>query len=60
MRGDAVRGLQQRLKVQGFLKGKVDGVFGPNTQAAVKAAQRKYQQQPNGIVDASLWMTLLR
>ncbi|NET14651.1 MAG: peptidoglycan-binding protein [Okeania sp. SIO1H6] len=60
MRGDAVRGLQQRLKVQGFLKGKVDGVFGPKTQAAVKAAQRKYQQQPNGIVDASLWMTLLR
>ncbi len=60
MRGDAVRGLQQRLKAKGFLKEKIDGVFGPKTQAAVKNAQRKYQQEQNGIVDTSLWMTLLR
>ncbi len=60
MRGDAVRGLQQRLKAKGFFQGKVDGLFGPKTQTAVKAAQRKYQQEQNGIVDTSLWMTLLR
>ncbi len=59
-RGDAVRGLQQRLKVKGFFQGKVDGLFGPKTETAVKAAQRKYQQEQNGIVDTSLWMTLLR
>ncbi len=60
MRGDAVRGLQQLLKAKGFFQGKVDGLFGPKTQTAVKAAQRKYQQEQNGIVDTSLWMTLLR
>ncbi len=60
MRGDAVRGLQQRLKAKGFFPGKVDGLFGPKTQTAVKAAQRKYQQEQNGIVDTSLWITLLR
>lgn len=60
MRGDAVRGLQQRLKAKGFLKGKVDGIFGLKTQTAVKVAQRKYQQQQDGIVDTSLWIALLR
>ncbi len=59
-RGDAVRGLQQRLKAKGFLKGKIDGVFGQKTQTAVKNAQRKYQQEQNGIVDTFLWMALLR
>lgn len=60
MRGNAVRGLQERLKAKGFLRGRVDGVFGPQTQTAVKAAQRKYQLQPDGVVDTSLWMALLR
>ncbi|NEQ77145.1 MAG: hypothetical protein F6K23_31530 [Okeania sp. SIO2C9] len=45
MRGNAVRGLQQRLKAQGFLKGKIDGIFGLKTQTAVKMAQRKYEQK---------------
>ncbi len=53
-RGDAVRGLQQLLKAKGFFQGKVDGLFGPKTQTAVKAAQRKYQQEQNGIVDTFL------
>lgn len=60
MRGNAVRGLQERLKARGFLQGRVDGIFGPQTLVAVQAAQRKYQQQPNGIVDTSLWIVLLR
>ncbi len=60
MRGGAVRGLQQGLKAKGFLKGKVDGIFGVQTQTAVKAAQRKYQQKQNGIVDTALWIALLR
>jgi len=60
MRGNAVRGLQQILKTKGFLKGKVDGIFGLQTQRAVQAAQRKYQQQQNGIVDNNLWTALLR
>lgn len=60
MRGNAVRGLQERLKVKGFLKGRADGIFGRQTLVAVRAAQRKYQQQPNGIVDTSLWIVLLQ
>ena len=54
MRGNAVRGLQQRLKAKGFLKGKIDGKFGLQTQTAVKMAQRKYKQQQDGIVDTPL------
>ncbi|MEM1168652.1 MAG: peptidoglycan-binding domain-containing protein [Cyanobacteria bacterium P01_H01_bin.35] len=49
-----------KISVNRFLKEKVNGVFGPKTQAAVKNAQRKYQQEQNGIVDTSPWMTLLR
>ncbi|NEN89261.1 MAG: peptidoglycan-binding protein [Okeania sp. SIO3H1] len=60
MRGNAVRGLQQRLKAKGFLKGKIDGIFGLQTQTAVKMAQRKYRQQQDGIVDTPLWIALLR
>ncbi|MGK7918487.1 MAG: peptidoglycan-binding protein [Trichodesmium sp.] len=60
MRGNAVRALQKILKTKGFLQGKVDGIFGLQTQRAVKTAQRKYQQQQNGIVDNNLWIALLR
>ncbi|NEP83676.1 MAG: peptidoglycan-binding protein [Okeania sp. SIO3C4] len=59
MRGNAVRGLQQRLKAKGFLKGKIDGIFGPKTKTAVKMAQRKYRQQQDGTVDTPLWIALL-
>ena len=39
-RGADVYQLQQRLIQRGFLHGWPDGVFGPNTQRAVNAAQR--------------------
>ena len=39
-RGADVYQLQQRLIQRGFLYGWPDGVFGPNTQRAVNAAQR--------------------
>jgi peptidoglycan hydrolase-like protein with peptidoglycan-binding domain len=60
MRGNAVRSLQQMLKSKGFLTGKVDGIFGLQTQRAVKAAQRKYQQDQIVIVDNNFWIALLR
>lgn len=34
--------LQERLQAQGFYRGSVDGIWGPQTQAAVEAAQRAY------------------
>ena len=60
MRGSAVRDLQERLRAKGFLRVSADGVFGPETQAAVKAAQRQYQLPADGIVSRATWEALLR
>ena len=60
MRGAAVRDLQERLRAKGFLRVSADGVFGPATQAAVKAAQRQYQLPADGIVGRATWEALLR
>jgi len=60
MQGMAVTGLQERLKAKGFLKGGVDGVFGPETQLAVQAAQTEYKLKSDGVVGPETWMVLLR
>ncbi|MBE9185093.1 peptidoglycan-binding protein [Microcoleus sp. LEGE 07076] len=60
MRGPAVRDLQERLRAKGFLRASADGVFGSETQAAVKAAQRRYQLPADGIVGRATWEALLR
>jgi peptidoglycan hydrolase-like protein with peptidoglycan-binding domain len=60
MRGPAVVGLQQRLRTLGFFPGTVDGVFGQKTEDAVKAAQKKFQLNPDGVVGDSTWSVLLR
>lgn len=60
MTGEAVRGLQQRLRTIGIYDGEIDGVFGEQTETAVKAAQQKYQLDPDGVVGPSTWSTLLR
>ncbi|AFZ19220.1 peptidoglycan-binding domain-containing protein [Allocoleopsis franciscana] len=47
--------LQKRLQELGFYRGEIDGIWGPQTQAAVEAAQRSYdvsaadleKRQPN-------------
>jgi cell wall-associated NlpC family hydrolase len=39
MHGPRVKALQRALKSRGFDPGKVDGVFGPHTEAAVRAFQ---------------------
>ncbi|MGI5418662.1 peptidoglycan-binding domain-containing protein [Actinomadura luteofluorescens] len=59
------RALQQALTRLG-LKGadgkplKVDGVIGPNTTAAIKAAQRKYGMKPDGKVTPALLRRLAK
>ena len=60
MRGPAIRELQERLRAKGFLRVSADGVFGRETEAAVKAAQRKYQLPADGIVGRATWEALLR
>ena len=37
-----IQALQRRLQAQGFYSGPIDGNWGPQTQAAVEAAQRAY------------------
>lgn len=59
-KGFAVKKLQQRLKILGFFKGQIDGVFGEATFKAVMAAQRKFGLQADGIVGSATWSALLR
>jgi peptidoglycan hydrolase-like protein with peptidoglycan-binding domain len=59
-RGEAVRGLQSRLKAIGVYDGEVDGVFGPGTEAAVKTAQGKFGLEADGIVGEATWAAILR
>lgn len=48
--GSEVIKLQQRLRDKGFNPGAIDGDFGENTQAAVKAFQRSVGLRDDGIV----------
>ena len=59
VQGSAVTRLQKRLQAIGLFKGVVDGVFGSNTEAAVKTAQRRYRLNPDGVVGTSTWKALL-
>ncbi len=60
MEGAAVKKLQQRLQVFGLFKGSVDGVFGSQTEIAVKALQSRYRLNPDGVVGSATWKLLNR
>ncbi|WP_008312899.1 peptidoglycan-binding domain-containing protein [Leptolyngbya sp. PCC 6406] len=60
MHGPAVTRVQERLQGLGFYRGALDGVFGPQTEAAVKAFQRQGQLIADGIIGPSTWQALLR
>ena len=49
MRGDDVAALQERLVVLGLFAGPVDGIFGPNTEAALRELQRGLGLDPDGL-----------
>ncbi len=49
MSGDDVKLLQAKLAAKGFSPGKVDGYFGPNTDAAVRACQKVNNLTIDGI-----------
>jgi len=46
--GDDVAALQERLLELGFDAGRADGVFGPQTEAALRGLQREYGLVPDG------------
>ncbi|MEM8676604.1 MAG: glucose-6-phosphate dehydrogenase assembly protein OpcA [Cyanobacteria bacterium P01_G01_bin.67] len=47
-------GTQQLLASLGFYTGPIDGIAGPRTKAAIKAAQKEYSFNPTGKSDAAL------
>jgi hypothetical protein len=53
--GEAVAHLQTALNSLGFNCGKVDGIFGAKTEAAVKAFQKRYGLKVDGIVGYQTW-----
>lgn len=57
--GSAVEQLQQRLRELGTYSGAVDGLFGPQTEEAVKQAQRQLNLTPDGVVGPATWRSLL-
>jgi hypothetical protein len=50
--------LQQRLQFKGFDPGPVDGIFGPRTEAAVKAVQTSAGATVDGVVGNQTWGAL--
>ena len=63
-RGNDVRAIQYFLAFIGFFNDslpeiKVDGIFGPATENAVKAFQRQYGLTVDGIVGRSTWYRIL-
>ncbi|MBG1267423.1 peptidoglycan-binding domain-containing protein [Nostoc sp. WHI] len=60
LRGSEVVKLQQQLKRLGYLKGQPDGDFGVTTEAAVKAVQKRYGLEADGVAGGATWEILLR
>lgn len=57
-RGQDVKTVQWRLLQWGYYNGKVDGVFGADTSAAVRSFQRKNGLTPDGVVGPTTWAAL--
>ncbi|NJL47526.1 MAG: peptidoglycan-binding protein [Leptolyngbyaceae cyanobacterium SM2_5_2] len=58
MEGDAVRQLQRRLQAKKVYTGPVDGIFGIQTEAAVREIQRTNDLTVDGIVGPATWRVL--
>ena len=58
-RGSDVRTLQRALKAAGLYSGKIDGVYGKGTTAAVKAYQKKQGLTQDGVAGPATFGALL-
>lgn len=59
-RGDDVRALQTRLNMLGFDPGREDGIFGRQTEEALREFQRNVGMPPDGIVGSTSLQALER
>ncbi|WP_129626597.1 peptidoglycan-binding protein [Candidatus Oscillochloris fontis] len=57
--GDDVQIVQTRLTHLGYHPGFVDGIFGPQTKAAVKEFQLQNELEIDGVVGSKTWCSLL-
>ncbi len=57
-KGQAVKDLQEALNTLGFDAGKVDGIFGPATERAVKKFQSSVGIDADGIVGRVTWLNI--
>lgn len=57
-RGETVKQVQQRLKNWGYYKGAVDGIFGAQTEEAVRFFQRRNKLAVDGIVGPKTYAAL--
>lgn len=58
MSGEDVRRVQARLRERGWAIGRVDGDFGPQTEAVVRNFQREKHLAVDGIVGPATWRAL--
>jgi len=56
--GAEVKAIQNILQGQGYNVGPIDGLYGPQTQAAVSAFQKSKSLVPDGIVGPLTWDAL--
>ena len=59
VRGELVHQVQQALQAAGHHPGALDGVFGSQTEAALRAYQTEQRWLPTGAVDAKTWLHLV-
>ncbi len=52
-RGDEVLNIQKRLSSWGYYSGKIDGIYGAETENAVKKFQKKHSLTPDGVAGAA-------
>jgi N-acetylmuramoyl-L-alanine amidase len=60
LRGDDVANLQSRLVEMGFNPGRVDGIYGPSTEGAVKEFQKSVGTKVDGICGPGTVISLMR
>lgn len=60
MRGDDVAALQSRLVEMGFNPGRVDGIYGPITEVAVKEFQKSVGAKIDGVCGPGTVISLMR